>query len=331
MPRLRKPELLEKVLAAIRLCGWQFIVLTPGHPFRIRIYRDSEAYTFRVYIWNLTHGGGPARPPDEYRIQITGITRFEREPYGKTLILGWWAEADVFAGFDYRKHSGPLGASPSIQIRESFLREAYERGFSPCDKGNREVAIAFKPSLFCEYVRSLEDLHDAGRVRTDLDALRAVAENPLVVNDSDLENVTAARRKAIASVLRNLRDTSFQDRVLTSYSHRCAMCGLQMDLVEAAHIVPVRAPNSTDETCNGLALCALHHKAYDRSVLDVSDTYRVVVSNREKDRLTSIGHDGGLDSFVEALRPLILLPPAIGDRPRIEYLRRSREIRRWVP
>ncbi|WP_447972815.1 HNH endonuclease [Nitrospira sp. Kam-Ns4a] len=306
-------------------------VITSSHPFRIRIYNDSEAYTSRVYIWNLTHGGGAARPLDEYRIQITGVARFEPEPGGKTLILGWWDEAEVFAGFDYRKHSGLLGASPSIQIREAFLRDAYQRGFSPCDKGNREVAIAFKPSFFCEYVRSLENLHDAGKVKTDLDVLKAVAENPLTLNESDLQNVTTVRRKAFASILRNLRDTSFKERVLNSYSYRCAMCGLQMDLVEAAHIVPVRAPGSTDETCNGLALCVLHHEAYDRAIVDVSDDYKVIVSARERERLVSIGHDDGMDSFVAALRPLILLPPVVGDRPRIAYLKKSREVRRWVP
>lgn len=327
MPRLSKPELLERIITAIRLCGWQFIVLTIHHPFRLRIYRENESYTVRIYIWNLTHGGGPARPPDEYRIQITGISRFDSEPDGRAIILGWWEEAGVFAGFDYRKHSGPLGASPSIQIREQFLREAYERGFSPCDKGNREIAIAFRPSFFCEYVRSLEELHDAGKVRTDLDMLRAVAHDPFAVNDEDLSSVTTGRRRALSSVLRTLRDASFRERVLTSYGHQCAMCGLQLDLIEAAHIVPVQAPGSTDETSNGLALCVLHHRAFDKAVVSVADDYHVLVSESERDRLTSIGHDGGLKSFVKALRPLILLPPAVSDRPHVGYLRRGREIR----
>jgi putative restriction endonuclease len=330
MPRLGKPDLLGKIIDTIKICGWRSLLLTSRHPFRLRIFGGSETYTVKIYIWNLTHGGGAARPADEYRIQITGITRFEPDPEGKTLILGWWDEGRVFAGFDYRKHSGALGASPSIQIRERFLREAHQRGFSPCDKGNREIAIAFRPDFFVEYVRALEDLHDAGKVRTDFEALKAVSVDPFAVNDADLSAVTAIRKKAIASVLRSLRDRSFRERVLNSYAYRCAMCGIQLELVEAAHIVPVQVPGSTDETSNGLALCSLHHLAYDKALVTVSDDYHVLVSSQEKARLREMGYDEGMESFVANLRQLILLPPDVRDRPKVNYLRRGREIRAWV-
>lgn len=98
----------------------------------------------------MTHGEGSEKPRNEYRIQITGLptSYFEPEIRGKTLILGWWDKVGVFAGFDYNKHSGMLGSSPSIQIREQYLRNAHINGFSPCNKGNEEIVIAFKPSFF---------------------------------------------------------------------------------------------------------------------------------------------------------------------------------------
>lgn len=278
----------------------------------------------------MTHGGGSARPTDEYRIQITGVSRFEPEPDGKTLILGWWAEVGIFSGFDYRKHAGPLGASPSMQIREQFLREAYEHGFSPCNKGNREIAIAFRPDFFMEFVRFLEDLHDVGKSPVDFEVLADIAKDPQTVNDSDLEKVSQQRRTAVASVRRVLRDTSFKDRVLTSYSHQCAVCSLQMDLVEAAHIVPAAAPGSTDETSNGMTLCVLHHKAYDKAIIAVDDQYHILMSMPQKRRLQEIGHDGGMESFIRGLRPLIVLPPEVRDRPNVKYLKKGREIREWV-
>lgn len=332
MARLSKRLLFEKVVWAIRGCGWSVIYLSKlsDHPFRIRMFRDTETYTVRVYIWNMTHGGGHARPADEYRIQITGVSRFEAEPEGKTLILGWWDEASVFAGFDYRKHTALLGASPSMQIREEFLREAYERGFAPCNKGNREIAIAFRPDFIAEYIRFLEPLHDAGKSPVDFSILSSISQDPAAVNDSDLQKVSEPRRSAVASIRRALRDSSFNQRVLTAYGHQCAMCSLQMDLVEGAHIVPVAVPDSTDETSNGLALCALHHKAYDRAIVTVDDRYHVLMSGSRKDRLRQIGHDGGMDSFIAGLRPLIILPPAVSDRPNIRYLRKGREVRDWA-
>jgi putative restriction endonuclease len=97
-----------------------------------------------------------------------------------------------------------------------------------------------------------------------------------------------------------------------------------------AHIVPVAVPNSTDETSNGVSVCTLHHTAYDRALITIDDQYHVLFSNSKRDRLREIGHDGGMDSFVRSLRPLILLPPAINDRPNIRYLRIGREVREWV-
>ncbi|MDQ2696688.1 MAG: HNH endonuclease [Pseudomonadota bacterium] len=45
-----------------------------------------------------------------------------------------------------------------------------------------------------------------------------------------------------------------------------------------AHIIPVAADSSTDETTNGIALCALHHKAYDQNLLGFDEDYRIEIS-----------------------------------------------------
>ena len=76
----RKYELLDNIVQAINESGWNVLYAgdTSQHPFLLKIYKDDESYLTRIYIWNLTHGGGAARPVDEYRIQITGVTRFEQ-------------------------------------------------------------------------------------------------------------------------------------------------------------------------------------------------------------------------------------------------------------
>lgn len=94
--RLSKHDLLEKVTTAIKACGWHYLVLFNHHPFRLMVFKEHEAYTIKLYIWRLTHGGGSARPVNEFRIQITShVSQFEPEPRGKTLILGWWEQAGV--------------------------------------------------------------------------------------------------------------------------------------------------------------------------------------------------------------------------------------------
>ena len=128
MPRRTKPQLLQRIEDGFRSGGWDFLYLSERgeHPARYRIYRDDRSYTVGVYIWNITHGGGARRAAAEYRVAITGLlmNHFVPEIGGKTLILGWWANDEVFAAFDYRRHAGALGASPSLQIGLPALQVA---------------------------------------------------------------------------------------------------------------------------------------------------------------------------------------------------------------
>lgn len=326
----RKYDLLDIIIQAIRDDGWNAIYLSEPkfHPFRLKIYQGDESYNIRIYIWNLTHGGGPARPVDEYRIQITGVNQFEREIGGKTLILGWWKEGEVFAGFDYNKHIGSLGFSPSIQIREEALRKAHINGIAPWTKDNQEIAIAFRPDFFVEYLRNLESLHSFGESGYDMEVLSELTNDPNTVNDIQISTVNEERQVAITNVRKKIRDISFKSRVLTSYSNRCAFCSIQLKLIEAAHIIPVQH-NGTDETSNGVALCVLHHRAYDRSLVTFNSSYQIAYNEKEFDKLKEIGLDGGADRFVRDLRAVINLPPAINDRPHVEYIQLANNLRGW--
>ncbi|MFH1523339.1 MAG: HNH endonuclease, partial [Chloroflexota bacterium] len=213
MARHNKYDLLEQIVKAISDYGWNvsYVENIDEHPFRLLIYNGDESFRVRVYIWHMTHGGGKARPKDEYRIQITGVDHFDITAEEKTIILGWWKEAGVFAGFDVRKHLGKLGSSLSFQIREDALRKAYINGFEPCDKGNKEVAIAFRPDFFVEYVANLESLHNFGQSMQDLALLSEVAQNP-EINDAAIQIQDAARKTTIVSVIKKLRDAGFRKR-----------------------------------------------------------------------------------------------------------------------
>lgn len=330
MSKHRKYDLLGRIVKAVSDCGWNVLYLSgiEEHPFHLLIYSKDESYRVLIYVWHLTHGGGAARPKDEYRIQITGADHFDQKPGEKTLVLGWWEPMDVFAGFDVRKHLGELGKSPSIQIREAYLRKAYENGFSPCDKGNQELAIAFRPDFFVEYIRNLAALHDFGQFAEDLGILGIVAERP-EINDEEILVTDSTRRMTVISVRKRLRESSFRARVLTAYGFHCAVCGLQLKLVDASHIIPVQYESSTDETCNGLALCALHHRAYDQGLITIGEDYSVLLSENRVAYLRHVKQIGGLDGFRERLLPMIMLPPSISDRPHIEYIRVANQVRGW--
>lgn len=82
---------------------------------------------------------------------------------------------------------------------------------------------------------------------------------------------------------RSKRDPTFRQKVLRAYGHRCAICGYDLKLgqtdlgLEAAHIKWHQA-SGPDIESNGLALCALHHKLFDRGAFSLTNGSTFLVS-----------------------------------------------------
>jgi len=124
-------------------------------------------------------------------------------------------------------------------------------------------------------------------------------------------------------------DRNTRPLVLQAYGNRCAVCGLALKLVDAAHIVPVSDPRGDDIVNNGLALCRLHHGAYDVGLLGVRSDYRIILNTAAADRLRQVQLDGGLDAFQAALPKLIRLPNVAEVHPDRRKLRIGMEVRQF--
>lgn len=329
MPKLSKEQLLDYFVRAVEVAGWSVGVIgTPLHPFTLHLYRDYDTFNVLLYIWNITHGGRN-RPKDEYRVQVTGVSSIEQPPEYKTLILGYWEAQDVFAAWDVNFHAGPSSFSPSLQIREQYLLAAVENGFAVCPKEQGELAIALSPSFLVTYCRNLEGLHTAGALPQEVDALTHIAEHG-VIDEVDLSPLPTPRQRIVRTIAENYREASFRRRVLTAYSHACAVCGMQLKLVDAAHIIPVYDPQSNDETSNGICLCALHHRAMDRAIIVIDPDYRILVNEPEIERLSREMLGGGADLLKSNLAKVIRTPPEKAQRPNRDYLQTALQIRGWL-
>jgi putative restriction endonuclease len=97
-----------------------------------------------------------------------------------------------------------------------------------------------------------------------------------------------ARRAYITAIVRQrLHQRGFRERVLEAYRTQCAFCCLRhRELLDAAHIIPDIEEAGVPEVRNGIALCKLHHAAYDRFLIGVTPDYVLKVREdvrREKD------------------------------------------------
>lgn len=129
-----------------------------------------------------------------------------------------------------------------------------------------------------------------------------------------------AREEQYQWVVRRLDQLRFRRDVLRAYRERCAICALrEPQLIEAAHIVPFANPDGVAAVVNGIAMCAIHHLAYDRNLLGIDPDGVVHIGERLLNE-----HDGpmlsnGLQGFHGAH---ILEPSRSEDRPDPERLAR---------
>ena len=89
------------------------------------------------------------------------------------------------------------------------------------------------------------------------------------------------RRYAETVVRTRLHQPIFRARVLHAYQDSCSICRLKhTELLDAAHIIPDAQSHGVPEVSNGIALCKIHHAAFDHLLLAISPEYKVQI-NRE--------------------------------------------------
>jgi len=161
MAKLSKSKLTDVFVDTIKGEGAVVEYRTPKgeHPAVLFVRAPGVEKAFRVYIWNLSRGG-TNRSVTEYRIQTSGVSGFERKQGETTLILGYWAELELFVAFDYSKHTEQLGSSVSLQVGQTALHDAVILGMATYSKDNGEKVVVFGKERALTYLRHQEAIHD---------------------------------------------------------------------------------------------------------------------------------------------------------------------------
>jgi putative restriction endonuclease len=111
-------------------------------------------------------------------------------------------------------------------------------------------------------------------IRDDPAALRFLvqADELDAVPTRDLEDEPLRRRYETRALRVRLHQRAFRERVIEAYQQQCAMCRLRhVNLLDAAHIKPDSVEGAA-QVSNGLALCKIHHAAFDVGVLGIRPT-----------------------------------------------------------
>ncbi len=88
------------------------------------------------------------------------------------------------------------------------------------------------------------------------------------------------RRYTRRLTLQRLHQVIFRPKVLRAYESRCALCRLgHAPLLDAAHILPDNHQRGEPVVPNGLAMCKIHHAAYDANIIGIRPDRVVQVRN----------------------------------------------------
>lgn len=213
----------------------------------------------------------------------------------------------------YRYRGTDLSHPENRGLREAMLRRiplVYLHGVVP----GRYLAawpvyiVADDPASLAFSVA----VDDAGHIALFSDL--AAAPSRVAEDSPDIR-----RAYVTAAVRVRLHQRAFRERVLRAYQHQCAFCRFRhVELLDAAHIVPDSHPEGEPVVRNGLALCTLHHAAFDRAFLGLRPDYVLEVRPdilRERDGPT-------LRHAIQDLHgSRIAVPRAVSLRPDSELLK----------
>ncbi len=190
-----------------------------------------------------------------------------------------------------RTTSGPRPEQPFSHLRSSpFWILSTQRDYGPgktalvSDLRHPATYGAFRPDVFRLLRRSAE-----ARARI-ADAILHAWWSPTlhgdIRDDLGLDRLDTRRRRQ--------RDQQFTIDVLENFRYSCAFCGFHAILngqaigIDAAH-VQWHAHRGPDTVENGIALCKLHHWAFDKGILGISDQNKIRVA-----QVFVAQQDGGL-------------------------------------
>jgi len=128
----------------------------------------------------------------------------------------------------------------------------------------------------------------------DEGAFELLHREPLLVNKlalqilreqfpESVQELVANRLDLFIEDISKTRDPHFRQTILRAYNYQCAICGynLRHDStpvgLEAAHI-KWKQYGGPCITVNGLALCSLHHSAFDMGVIGIDENMKVLIS-----------------------------------------------------
>lgn len=202
---------------------------------------------------------------------------------------GIWKPAGFEAALSIRTTYTPPNELPPYEDdlgSDGLVRYKY-RGTDPNHSDNRALRAAMRHQIpLIYFVGVASGVYSAtypvwiiGEDRERHEFTVAVHEAQRIFGNVDL--AWSERDYVLRLTKQRLHQPVFRTRVLRAYDDTCAMCRLKHpELLDAAHIIADGKPNGLPVVPNGLALCKIHHAAYDQNIIGIRPDLVVEVQRK---------------------------------------------------
>jgi putative restriction endonuclease len=241
---------------------------------------DEPVQEFRISVWQFGFRLGSFQqstrcfrigPPYDRRI-------LEWTP--ETFLLGYEPEMNLFAGFNPQQHLSVCldhflyaldhcSKAPSaeyVEVEDNILEKAAETGFWVDKSKNGKIVVAFWPEMLPFYTKFAGDIYDYACDEKILEVLQhSLRTRGLPKLKEGM--LDPAQTNFVLRITKEHADANFKTRVKRAYNYTCALSGMQLRLIDAAHILRASHEESNDEISNGIVLQPTLHRAMDTRII----------------------------------------------------------------
>jgi len=321
---LNRTDLKYLLIDALKLYSEDIEYISGNNPYLFNINKKP----FWIYIHNISDTGTGRPNKDEARIQVGKSKNFLAPKNSRTPVFffGYSKEYNTFTAWNPFLFLERINSKAVVSLftRFSVQERASKQGISVYEDNKKQVIISFRPEYLGLYLENFEQMHLSDE-KVLLELINK-SEDTEETEDKGI-SINIERKEFIVTHKRFKRDAMFKKVVYEVYEHRCAVCGIQLELIEAAHIIPHSDKKGNDDPKNGICLCALHHAAYDSGLIYFGEDYLIKVNGDKVKYLEKTKKDGGIKKFIDLQFEKINLPSSHAFYPSKDYIQVANKIR----
>lgn len=261
-----------------------------------------------------------AAHPDGIPSQVVNSFTFDGVPMRLIVQPGIRKPAQLSAALTIRTTYTPPGAAAPYEDEvgpDGSLRYKW-RGTDPAHPDNRALREAMARRVPLAYFYPVakgvyQAIYPVYLVQEDPAAHEFAVDLGEHPDRGEGDDALLDRRYRRRLTLQRLHQVLFRPKVLRAYDSRCALCRLgHAPLLDAAHILPDHHERGEPVVPNGLAMCKIHHAAYDANIIGIRPDRIVEV---REDVLTEIDGPMLRHGLQEMHGSAIFLPRLRRDQP----------------